>query len=99
VKGILVESERPACDTDAIGAYFQTLGQCLSYFLACLIINLDETGYQEWVDAHAESVIAPSKCKGKMIHPLVYSLCLLSQLFGQNSQPPRSLGDLASCHT
>jgi hypothetical protein len=82
VKGIPIEAERLACDTNAMDAYFQTLEQCLSYFLACLMINLDETGYQEWVDAHPESVIAPSKCQGKTIHVPVNRNSQCSTLLG-----------------
>jgi hypothetical protein len=67
VKGTPTEAERSPFDPDATDAYFQTLEQFLRDFSDYLVNTFNETGHQEWVDAHAESVVVPSSYKSKTI--------------------------------
>jgi hypothetical protein len=70
VNGIPIQARRLACNPDVIDTHFQTPKQLLCAFPECGFSNLSETGYQEYVDGHAESVIVPSSSKGKTIHVL-----------------------------
>lgn len=62
VVGNPCESERVHCDTQLIDAHFLILKNKIDTFDIPpeLIINIDEAGYSEWVDAHKRRCIVPS---------------------------------------
>jgi hypothetical protein len=59
IDGIPMEASRVFSDPQAIDAYYDRLTSILQDFPAALVINLDETGHQDWVDANPEKVIVP----------------------------------------
>jgi hypothetical protein len=59
VVGLPFEAERVKSDPAAIDAYFDRLARILVDFPAEMVINLDETGHCEWVDARSEIVLVP----------------------------------------
>jgi transposase len=65
VKGKPLEQERMDASEEAIVRYFQYLDRVFSEGVpAALVINLDETGHQEWVDTREEKVLVPPTYEG-----------------------------------
>jgi hypothetical protein len=60
VDGKPVEEEQVECDTAQIDAYYRNLGHILKDFPASLVINLDESGHNEWADRQMGKVVVPS---------------------------------------
>jgi hypothetical protein len=67
IQGKPQETERLNSSDEAIDTYFQYLDQILQDFPAALVINLDETGHQEWADRTEERVIVPVSYTGSYI--------------------------------
>jgi hypothetical protein len=67
VDGKPVEEERVECDTTQIDAYYRNLEHILKDFPASLVINLDESGHQEWADRHIGKVVVASNHIGATI--------------------------------
>jgi hypothetical protein len=59
VTGVPMEKERVHADPDAITEFYEKFERETRGLPAGLVINLDETGHQEWVDAHNEMVLVP----------------------------------------
>jgi hypothetical protein len=61
IKGIPMEKERVEASPEEIEAYLAQLARIFEAFClpAGMVVNIDETGHQCWVDAHKESVIVP----------------------------------------
>jgi hypothetical protein len=61
IRGIPMETERVETDQQQIQAYFRMLEQILNTddIPAGMVVNLDESGHCEWVDAHEEKVVVP----------------------------------------
>jgi hypothetical protein len=59
VKGIPINAHRFGCDPFEINHDYDTPEAVLQDIPAALVINL-ETGYDEWLDGHAEEVVAPN---------------------------------------
>lgn len=59
-----MESERVHCNTELIDMYYSKLERILKTYRipSAFIINIDEAGYSEWVDAGKIKVIVPSSC-------------------------------------
>jgi hypothetical protein len=60
VIGMPTEEERALFDPQEVGAYFERLECVLVDFPADMVVNLDETGHCEWVDAAPEPVVIPA---------------------------------------
>jgi predicted translin family RNA/ssDNA-binding protein len=59
VKGRAMDARRLACDQSEIDRHYEALEAVLEDFPAALVVNIDETEHQEWVDAHAEKAVFP----------------------------------------
>jgi hypothetical protein len=60
VHGIPMEASRVQCSEEAINDYFSMLETCLSDAPCAVIYNVDEVGFDEWVDATRSAVVVPS---------------------------------------
>lgn len=61
VTGIPMENDRIFCDSKKIDDYFNKLEDALKFDIPPeFIINIDETGFQEWVDAKRLKCIVPN---------------------------------------
>jgi hypothetical protein len=65
--GIPTEEQRMRSDPREIDAYFERLEYILVDFPADMVMNLDETGHCEWVDARTEPVIVSDDFPGVTI--------------------------------
>jgi hypothetical protein len=63
IDGIPMEAARVFADPNPIDLYYEHLESILIDFPAALVINLDETGHQDWTDANTEKVIVPLSYK------------------------------------
>ena len=63
VEGVPMEDSRNFADPDEIDAYFARLREVLEVakIPAAFVINADETGFQEFVDAHRSARIVPAE--------------------------------------
>jgi hypothetical protein len=64
IKGVPIDARRLECDPAEIDEYYQVLESLLEDFPAAMIINIDETGHQEWADSHPERVVVPVDYQG-----------------------------------
>jgi hypothetical protein len=62
-----MERERVDADPEEIEHFYEQLELVSEDLPAGLLINLDETGHQEWVDAHRELVMVPVEYSEKTI--------------------------------
>ena len=61
VRGIPMENDRVFCDPQKIDNYFQELEEALMFGIPPeFIINIDESGFQEYVDAREVQCIVPA---------------------------------------
>jgi hypothetical protein len=67
-EGVPMEEERVNCDAAEIDAYYGNLDHILQTFPASFVINLDETGHQEWADRRKGKVVVPSSHAGPTIN-------------------------------
>jgi hypothetical protein len=67
VKGIPMEQERVDFDAEEVQMYFEKLTNDITDVPSSLIINIDECGYQEWVDGQKENVIVPIEYRGETV--------------------------------
>jgi hypothetical protein len=59
IGGVPFEAYRLECDPVSIERYFEDLERILVDFPCAMVINLDETGHCDWVEARIESVVVP----------------------------------------
>jgi hypothetical protein len=59
VKGLPMDARRLECDPAQIAHYYAALDAMPQDFPAALVVNIDETAHQEWVETHAEKVAVP----------------------------------------
>jgi hypothetical protein len=55
-----MEKQRVECDVAEIHSYFAVLSENVNDVPAPFVFNLDESGFQDWVDRRERSVIVPS---------------------------------------
>ena len=68
VTGIPMESERVNCGIHMIDQYYDDLEEVLKLGIpSAFIINIDEAGYSEWVDARNVKVIVPPEYENNEI--------------------------------
>jgi hypothetical protein len=67
VDGHPQETVRLNCNPQEIDGYYDDLDRILHDFPAALVINLDETGHQEWADRTDQRVVVPESYEGDSI--------------------------------
>jgi hypothetical protein len=67
VAGIPQDASRVECDESEIDAFYAQLEQIITSVPACVIYNVDEVGFDSWVDATRTSVIVPADYQGDQI--------------------------------
>ena len=82
VVGIPMESERVRSDPKEIDLYFQLLKSNIQDVPACLLFNLDETGFNEWADAKDCMVVVPVQYQGNGIPLATKRQCKRATLLG-----------------
>jgi hypothetical protein len=60
VKGHPMEQGHVQCDPTEIMEYTQRLGRSVNGIPAAFVLNLDESGFQDWVDCRESKVVVPS---------------------------------------
>jgi hypothetical protein len=59
IEGIPFEVNRMDCDPAAMERYFDDLERILVDFPCAMVVNVDETGHCDWVDARTQTVVVP----------------------------------------
>jgi hypothetical protein len=59
IRGIPMEKGRAECDPNDIQVYFEDLAKLVDGKPAAFVFNLDESGFQDWVDKRVRHVIVP----------------------------------------
>ena len=60
VNGIKMKSNRVQCDPDLIDLFYDELEELLSLGIpSAFIINIDESGYCDWIDTNDTKVLVP----------------------------------------
>jgi hypothetical protein len=59
IDGVPFEAARVHADSEEIEAYLNDMTQLIEDCPAAMIVNLDETGHCDWVDARREKVVVP----------------------------------------
>jgi hypothetical protein len=100
IDGIPMESDRVHADQQEIQAYFANLARIFSseQVPASMVVNLDETGHCEWVDARHEKVIVPEHFPDNKIPIPVQRQATRSTLLGAISAGGSSLKPLVIVH-
>jgi hypothetical protein len=65
--GIPQEASRVQCDEAEIDAFHVEFEQILTGVPACVVDNVDEVGFDSWVDATRTTVIVPADYHGDQI--------------------------------
>jgi hypothetical protein len=60
ISGIPIESKRCALTVEVIEDHFNPLAQNFANVPASFIFNIDESGFQEFVDAHEIQIVVPA---------------------------------------
>lgn len=103
VEAPVMEDKRYECDTESIDIYFRELARLVDGKPAMLVANLDEMGYMESQDKHAQTVIIPKDADPRTVRvPVDRSsrrFTILQCIFadGTSARPavvvPRKTGD------
>lgn len=64
VVGVPMEAERVKCNEADAELFYELLKDAVNGIPAAFIFNLDEAGFQEWVDAREEKVVVPECYEG-----------------------------------
>jgi hypothetical protein len=83
VVGIPLEEQRLECNTVLIDEYFQRLETLLKNYPAALVINLDETGHHDFVDATDIKVLGLNEYSKPSINIPVSKDCKRASLLGE----------------
>jgi hypothetical protein len=67
IKGIPLEATRFDFDVMAVQTFYEQLADDINGTPANMVINCDETGFHDWVDAYAAQMIVPSFHEGDTI--------------------------------
>jgi hypothetical protein len=67
VDGKPMDARRIECNPDEIDHYYRTLANTLKDIPSALVINLDETGHDEWGDKKKHKVVVPISFSGSSI--------------------------------
>jgi hypothetical protein len=59
ILGKVLEADRASCPPEAIEEHFCTLAGIANGIPAAMMYNVDETGFQQWVDARNQLVVVP----------------------------------------
>jgi hypothetical protein len=59
IKEVPMGARRLECDSPQIGEAYNRLEALLDDISATMVININETGHQDWTDGHAEKVVLP----------------------------------------
>jgi hypothetical protein len=71
IRGVPMDASRVQCDIEAIDEYYEGLELNVPGVPADMVINLDEAGHQDWVDAHACPVVVPADFVGSQVEVAV----------------------------
>jgi hypothetical protein len=66
-KGIPMEKQRVKCDITEIHSSFTSLTENVNGVPSPFVVDLDESGFLDWVDRRERSVIVPSTCRDEKI--------------------------------
>jgi hypothetical protein len=62
-----MEESRACCPKEAIDDHFRSLAALIDGVPAELVSNVDESGFQQWIDARNQLVIVPTEYDGDEI--------------------------------